>query len=87
MRLYVCYGTWGNSRHPCGRAYKALRAAGHDPQVVRTYGCYGTDRFFKGRCAVKEMTGSYKVPTLVLDDESVVDESQKIVDWAAAHPA
>lgn len=87
MRLYVCYGTFGDDRHPCGKAHKALRAAGHDPEIVRTYGCYGTDRFFKGRCAVRKLTGSYKVPTLVLEDGSVVDESQRIVEWAAAKPA
>jgi hypothetical protein len=33
------------------------------------------------------MTGNFKVPTLVLDDGSVIDESRKIADWAAAHPA
>lgn len=87
MRLYVCYGTWGDAHHPCGKAYKALAAAGHRPEVVKTYGCYGTDRFWKGRCAVKKMTGNFKVPTLVLDDGSIVDESQKIAEWATAHPA
>lgn len=87
MRLYVCYGTFGDERHPCGTAHKALRAAGHDPEVVRTYGCYGTDRFFKGRCAVKKLTGNYKVPTLVLDDGTVVDDSRRIAEWAAANPA
>lgn len=87
LKLYVCYGTLGDSRHPCGKAHKALQAAGHDPDLVRTYGCYGTDRFFKGRRAIKELTGNYKVPTLVLDDETVIDESEKIVDWAAFNPA
>lgn len=87
MKLYVCYGTWGNERHPCGRAYKALRAAGHDPEVVRAYGCFGTDRFFKARCAVKSLTGNFKVPALVLDDGSVVDDSHKIAEWAHANPA
>jgi Glutathione S-transferase, N-terminal domain len=86
VKLYVCYGTFGDARHPCGRAYKALRRAGHDPDVVRTYGCYGTDRFFPGRCAVKRMTGNYKVPTLVLDDGTVVDGSDSIVDWAGHNP-
>jgi glutathione S-transferase len=51
--------------------------------VIRTYGCYGTDRFFPGRRAIKHLTGNYKVPTLVLDDGTVIDESQRIVDWAA----
>lgn len=87
MRLYVCYGTFGGDRHACARAYDALLAAGHKPEVIKTYGCYGTDRFFSGRRAVKDLTGNYKVPTLVLDDETVIDESKKIAAWAAANPA
>ena len=41
MSFYVCYGTFGSPRpggHPCGNAYKALKGAGHDPEVVKTYG-------------------------------------------------
>ena len=88
MRLYVCYGTFGPAdRHACAKAHKALTAAGHQPDVVRTYGCYGTDRFFAGRREIKRRTGSYKVPTLILDDDTIVDESQHIVAWAAANPA
>ena len=87
MKLYVCYGTFGPAaRHPCARAHKALVAAGYAPEVVRTYGCYGTDRLFRDRCAVKRLTGNYKVPMLVLDDGAVVDESDKIVAWAGANP-
>ncbi|HXP98467.1 MAG TPA: glutathione S-transferase N-terminal domain-containing protein, partial [Solirubrobacteraceae bacterium] len=86
VKLYVCYGTFGpGTRHPCARAHRALVAAGYTPEVIRTYGCYGTDRLFRGRCAVKRLTGNYKVPTLVLDDDTVVDESDKIVAWAEAH--
>jgi hypothetical protein len=88
MRLYVCYGTLGPaSHHPCTRAYKALEAAGYGPQVTRTYGCYGTDRLFKGRHEVKRLTGNFKVPTLVLDDGTVIDDSKNIAAWAAANPA
>jgi len=88
MELYVCYGTFGPAeRHACAKAYRALAAAGHQPKVVRTYGCYGTDRFFSGRRAIKRLTGSYKVPALMLDDGSVIDESQNIVAWAKANPA
>ncbi len=88
MRLYVCYGTFGPpERHACGRAHRALRTAGHAPQVVRTYGCYGTDRFFSGRREVRQLTGNLKVPTLVLEDGTVIDKSQNIVAWAAANPA
>lgn len=88
VRLYVCYGTFGPAEHhACARAHNALRAAGHEPEVVRAFGCYGTDRLFKGRREVKRLTGNYKVPTLVLDDGSVVDESQNILAWASNNPA
>jgi hypothetical protein len=88
MRLYVCYGTFGPAaRHPCARAYEALKAAGHTPEVVRTGGCYGTDRLFPRRREIKRLTGSYKVPTLVLDDGTVVDVSDNIVAWAGENPA
>jgi hypothetical protein len=88
VRLYVCYGTFGPAdHHACAKAFKAVEAAGHKPEVVKTYGCYGTDRFFSGRREIKRLTGNYKVPTLVLDDHTVIDESQIIADWAAANPA
>jgi hypothetical protein len=87
MRLYVCYGTFGPAdRHPCGRAYAALQAAGHEPEVVKTYGCFHTDRLWKGRRHVNRLTGNYKVPTLELDDGTVIDESQHIIAWAKANP-
>ncbi len=86
MDLYVCYGTLGPAkRHPCAKAHKALVAAGHEPRVVRTYGCYGTDRFFSGRREIKRLTGNYEVPTLVLDDGSLIDGSDTIAAWAAAN--
>ena len=88
VRLYVCYGTFGSAeRHACAKAYKALASAGHRPALVKTYGCYGTDRLFRGRRAIKQLTGNYKVPTLVLEDRTIIDESQEIVAWAEANPA
>jgi hypothetical protein len=86
MRLYVCWGTFGTAQHhACARAHQALVKAGHEPEVVRTGGCYGTDPIFPRRRHVKRLTGNYKVPTLVLDDEMTVDGSQEIVDWAEAN--
>jgi hypothetical protein len=94
MKLYVCYGTFPTPRpggHPCGNAYNALRDAGYDPQVKRAYeGGFLPDFPFNqttGRRAVKRLTGNSWVPTLVLDDGSVVDGSREIIDWAKAHPA
>lgn len=88
VELHVCYGTFGTPEsHPCKKAHRALIEAGHEPRVVRTGGCYGTDRLWPRRRKVKRLTGNYKVPTLVLDDGTIVDGSENIVDWARAHQA
>src|SRR2546429_9388388 len=87
MRLYVCYGTFGPAeRHACARAYHALAEAGHVPEGVKTYGGYGTDRFFKGRREGRLLTGNFQVPTVVLDDGTVIEDSKNIAARAAANP-
>ena len=88
MKLYVCYGTFGpGERHPCGNAYNALVVAGHEPEVIRTYGCFRTDPIFPGRRKIKRLTGNYQVPTLILDDGAIIDDSKNIIAWAKANPA
>jgi hypothetical protein len=94
MKLYVCYGTWKPAPrpggHPCGAAYHALVAAGHDPEVVRSYGLGALPDFFNntsGRREVKRLTGNSWVPLLVTDDGTVIQDSSKIVEWAQSHPA
>jgi|tagenome__1003787_1003787.scaffolds.fasta_scaffold19238138_1 hypothetical protein len=95
MKLYVCYGTWKPAPrpggHPCGRAYHALRDAGHDPEVIRSYGLGGLpDTPFNqtpGRKEAKRLTGSSVVPVLDLGDGEVVQGSREIEAWAEAHPA
>ena len=87
MDLYVCYGTFGTAeRHPCKKAHQALTAAGHRPRIVRTGGCYGTDPLWRGRRTVKALTGNSKVPTLILDDDTIIDGTENIVAWAATNP-
>lgn len=92
MRLYVCYGTFKTPRpggHPCANAHEALRAAGHDPEVVRSYGWGALPDALnpsKGRREVKRLTGNSWVPALVTDDGEVIDGSKEIVAWAEAHP-
>ena len=90
MKLYVCWGTFSSPRpggHPCGNAYRALRDAGHDPEVVKSYGLGLLPDALNGpkRKEVKRLTGNSWVPTLVLDDGTVIDGSQAIADWAAKH--
>jgi Glutathione S-transferase, N-terminal domain len=94
MKLYVCWGTFTTTPrpggHPCGNAYRALKDAGYDPEVIRSYGLGilpGVFNQTRGRREAKELTGSYSVPVLVTDDGDVVADSRKIVAWAEAHPA
>ena len=91
MKLYVCYGTWKPAPrpggHPCGTAYHALRDAGHEPEVVRTYGSglLGALNLTSGRREVKRLTGNYWVPALVTDDGTVVQGSREIAMWARSN--
>jgi glutathione S-transferase-like protein len=94
LKLYVCYGTFPvplrPGGHPCGNAHAALEAAGHHPEVIRSYGLGPLPGLFnrtRGRREVKELTGSYQVPVLVTDEGEVVTESAEIVRWAETHPA
>ena len=94
MKLYICYGTFKSPRpggHPCRNAYEALRDAGHDPQLIRSYGLgILPDTPFNqtpGRKEAKRLTGKSVVPVLVTDDGEVVADSRKIVDWAKKNPA
>ena len=92
MKLYVCWNTspGPGGLHPCGRAHRALREAGYEPEVVKSRG-FGLlpDRFNKteGRREAKRLTGSTTVPVLVTDAGEVVSDSKRIVAWAREHPA
>jgi hypothetical protein len=91
MKLYVCWGTfpapWRPGGHPCRNAYEALKEAGHDPEVVKSYGLGALPDMTSGRKEVKALTGQSWVPVLVLDDGEVVKDSKGIVAWAKANPA
>ncbi len=94
MKLYVCWGTFPvpvrPGGHPCRNAYTALRAAGHDPEVVRSYGLAPLPKVLNdtaGRRRAQELTGSRWVPVLELDDGTAIADSRKIVAWARDHPA
>jgi len=94
MKLYVCWNTMPTPRpggHPCANAYKALREAGHDPEVIKVHGLGVGPSIFQfkteGRKEVEKLSGSPVVPVLVTDDGEVINESKAIRDWAVAHPA
>jgi glutathione S-transferase len=94
VKLYVCYGTFKATPrpggHPCGKAYHALREAGCEPEVIRSYGLAGLPDFLnrtRGRREVRELTGSNMVPVLVTDDGQVIRDSKNIIGWAQSHPA
>jgi Glutathione S-transferase, N-terminal domain len=94
MKLYVCYGTFKAAPrpggHPCGRAYHALKEAGYEPEVIKSYGWGILPDFLNpssGRREVRRLTGSSTVPVLVTDDGEVVQESAEIEKWAKGHAA
>jgi hypothetical protein len=92
MKLYVCYGTFPTPRpggHPCSNAHKALTEAGHEPELVRTYGFGALPDALNtpGRRRVKRLSGNAWVPVLELADGTAVSGSKQIVAWAAANPA
>ncbi|HEY2006481.1 MAG TPA: hypothetical protein VGG87_08515 [Solirubrobacteraceae bacterium] len=95
MKIYVCWGTWTVGKplhaHPCGEAHAAVVKAGYEPEVIRSYGLGllpgAINGLTRGRREVRSMTGNDWVPVLVLDDETVIQGSKKIIAWAAANPA
>ena len=91
MKLYVCWNTKrGPLGHPCGNAYHALRQAGHDPEVIKSYGQHALPDIVNrttGRREAERLTGRKTVPVLVSDAGEVVSDSKRIVSWARAHPA
>ena len=91
MKLYICWGTFRSPRpggHPCRNAAEALREAGWDPDLERVYGLGLLPSFLNPtRRVVRQVTGgSDWVPVLVTDEGEVIQDSQRIVDWAKRHP-
>ena len=90
MKLYVCWGTFpipGPRPHPCHTVYTALRRAGHDPELVRTYSSGALPPITPGRKEVKRLTGQSWVPLLVTDEGQLIRDSRRIVEWAEQNPA
>ena len=93
MKLYICWGTFRSPRpggHPCRNAYVALRDAGYEPELIKSYGLGILPDALNqtaGRKEARRLTGDSWVPVLVTDGGEVVNGSDKIADWAKANPA
>ena len=94
MKLYICWGEFPSPRpggHPCKNAADALREAGHDPEIVKSYGWTVLPDPIANRSAgrqrAKELTGKTTVPVLELDDGTAIGGSKNIARWAEEHPA
>jgi hypothetical protein len=93
MKLYICWGTFGSPRpggHPCKNAHDALKEAGYDPEVVKSYGLGVLPDVMNqtaGRKEVKRLTGNTWVPLLVTDDDQLIQGSKEIAAWAKQNPA
>jgi hypothetical protein len=95
MKLYVCWGTFPTpllpGGHPCRAAHVALRRAGWEPRVIRSYGAAMLPdipfNLTPQRLHVRRATGSSEVPLLETDDGEVIQGSRRIVEWARKNPA
>jgi len=81
--LYVCHGDEGGPRmHPCRRVQEAFHDAGIEYDKV--IGGHGSPIPFlrKGsRDELEAATGSRRLPTLKLEDGSVLTHSREILGW------
>lgn len=91
MKLYVCWGTFKTfgSGHPCRNALDALWAAGHDPEVVRSYGwglLPSSLNRSEGRRLAHQVSGRSWLPLLITESGEAIAGSERIGDWAREHP-
>src|SRR5207237_6090573 len=95
MKLYICWGTfpapWRPGGHPCRNAYRALRAAGHRREVIKSFALAplpdGVFNRTAGRQQAKPLSGSSMVPILRTDHGEAIKDSQKIADSPRRKPA
>jgi glutathione S-transferase len=89
--LYTCgqKKALGRVGHPCGRAARALDAAGHEYELrtVKGYRLALWQRMSRkaDRAEITRLSGTPEVPILVLDDGTVLSDSSRIVQWAREH--
>jgi hypothetical protein len=84
--LYVCHGDDQGPRiHPCRRVQEALRDEGIAYEKV--VAAHGNPIPFLRKGSREELraaTGDTKLPTLVLDDGTVLRHSKAILRWVGA---
>jgi len=83
--LFVCHGDDGGPKfHPCRRAQEALRAAGIE--YDRVIAAHGSPIPFLRKGSREELlnrTGTTKLPTLQLQNGTVISGSRAILAWIA----
>ncbi len=92
MILYTCGQREKHAvvGHACGRAARALDEAGYEYEIRDLPGyrmvpwTWGRRR--NGRDEVKRLTGQINLPVLALDEGRSIVGSDKIMEWAKAHP-
>ena len=92
MKLYICWGTFQTfgPGHPCRNALDALRATGHDPEVIRSYGwgpLPAAANRSEGRRLARRATGKSWIPLLLTDGGELIAGSSNIKEWAIHQPA
>jgi Glutathione S-transferase, N-terminal domain len=90
MQLYVCWGMFSPpAGHSCRRAYEALKEAGYEPEVIKSYGSASLPVTEERSEKHREGADSHKtaIPALVTDEGEVISESHNIVAWAERNPA
>jgi glutathione S-transferase len=74
--------------HPCGVAAQALERSGHTFTVKTVGGFKNIPLSRRGkRDEIIALTGQQDVPVLVLDDDTTVQGTSAIVEWAGGHSA
>jgi hypothetical protein len=87
VKLYVCWGTFKTfgSGHPCRNALDELRAAGHDPEIIRSYGWGMLPAALNrsvGRRLARQATGKSWLPLLLTETGELIAGSTRIKEWA-----
>lgn len=81
--LFVCHGDDGGPRiHPCRRVQEALRGANIEyDKVIAAHGSPIPFLRKGSREALREATGTTKLPALKLPDGTAIAHSRAILSW------